>query len=155
MTVDHEGKSRASQLPGQTEVVVHTCQATAVGNDQQFRNVWIGFEHRRGGRFNQIRQVSVGEPVAKGAYQRGREDHVANQAQPDDEDSQRTVVGTSTVASSINITGMSSFTGYTRWQVPHCRPAPSFTSTTFVLQAGHTRIASRAESIAMGGLYEE
>jgi len=51
------------------------------------------------------------------------------------------------VASSINMTGMSSFIGYTRWHVPHLSAVPFFTSFTGVLQLGHARISSSSASM--------
>ena len=59
-----------------------------------------------GRRFDEIGQLGGGEPAAQGANRGRGKDHVADQAQPDQEDFQG-----STVASSISITGMSSLMG--------------------------------------------
>src|SRR5260221_14439432 len=60
----------------------------------------------------------------------------------------------STVASSINITGMSSLIGYTRLHVPHLSAAPFLTSVTGVLQLGQARISSSSWSTAMPRIYD-
>ena len=53
------------------------------------------------------------------------------------------------VASSMSMTGMSSAIGYTRWQAPHFRPAPSCTGVTGVLHFGHARISRSSASTAI------
>jgi hypothetical protein len=60
----------------------------------------------------------------------------------------------SIVASSINITGMSSLMAYTRLQVAHLRAVPFLTSVTGVLQLGQARISSNSGSTGMLGIYD-
>jgi hypothetical protein len=56
-----------------------------------------------------VDQSGLGIPVAQRANQRRGEDHIADEAQPDEQNRQRPVAGAS--ASSISITGIPSFTG--------------------------------------------
>ncbi len=52
-------------------------------------------------------------------------------------------------ASSTNMIGVSSRTGYTRWHVEHFNPSPSRFSLTGVLHLGQTRISSSSWETAM------
>ena len=65
--------------------------------------------HGFGGGFDDVGETRVRKAPAQRRDRRCREDHVADQSQPDQQDGQG-----STVASSISITGMSSLIGYTR-----------------------------------------
>src|SRR5207244_13589794 len=78
------------------------------------------------------------------AEERRREDDVADQPQPEQEDLQGSMV-----ASSISITGMSSLIGYTRRHCPHFNAVPFFTTPTFTLQLGHSRTSSSSGSMAL------
>ena len=77
------------------------------------------FDDRLGRRLDEITDVGVGKPSAQGADGRRREDDIADQAKPDEQNLSRMTLSVSkgqgsTVASSISITGMSSLIGYTR-----------------------------------------
>ena len=60
----------------------------------------------------------------------------------------------STVASSMSITGMSSLIGYTRLHVGHFNAVPFLTSATGVLQFGQANISSSSGSTGMWRLYD-
>ncbi len=74
--------------------------------------------HRFGRRFDEVGDAGVGKPPPQRADRRRGEDHVADQAQANQEDLRtwhsEPWTYFSIVASSISITGMSSLIGYTR-----------------------------------------
>ena len=107
--VDDQVEAPAAQGAGQLQVVAQAAPAAAAGNRDHVGQMRVGGHHRRGLRLDQVGQAGVGIALAHRPDDRGREDHVADQAEADEQDVQRTQP--SIVASSINITGMSSLMG--------------------------------------------
>jgi hypothetical protein len=88
------------------EVVSQPGQAARPLDDLDRVQSGMMAHHRLGRVFHEIGDVSGRKPAAQGADRGRGEHHIADQAQPDQEDLQG-----STVASSISITGMSSLMG--------------------------------------------
>lgn len=106
MKIDDHVKSLGAKAPRDLEVVAQAGQAARPFEHQHRIQVWMVAHHGLGRRFNEVGEVGGRKPAAHGANRGRGEDHVPDQAQPDQEDLQG-----STVASSISITGMSSLMG--------------------------------------------
>ena len=117
--VQYEIESRPPQPQRQPGIVAQPPPAAALVDDDQLVDVRVGGDDRFGRALHQIREVGSRECALQRAEKRGREDDVADQAEPDEENPRRRRRHRpggygSIVASSISITGMSSLTGYTR-----------------------------------------
>src|SRR5262249_26251444 len=137
---------------------LHVRQKVLARGDQHVIDIGVRLHHRCRGRFNEVGEMCVRKRAPQRRNGRRREDDGANRSEPDNQDSwcrgqwpRCQVYGFSIVASSINMTGMSSLIGYTRLQVSHLRAVPFLMRLTGVLQLGHTRISSSSGSMAMAG----
>jgi hypothetical protein len=83
MQVDREVVLSVSEPPGDRDVVGDSRQASASWDHDEFIDVGITFDDRRGIRFHGICEVSVGIVAAEGTQQRRREYHVPDWPQPD------------------------------------------------------------------------
>jgi hypothetical protein len=101
------------------EVVRKARQPAWTLDDDEGVDVWIVPHHRFGGAFHEIGDGGRRKLPANAGHGRRREDDIADQAKPDEQNLLRMTLRVSkgqgsTVASSISITGMSSLIGYTR-----------------------------------------
>ena len=117
MEVDDEIEARRAQAPREREVVDEPSQpARALGDDDRVE-MRVVPDDRRGRRLDEIGDVRVGKAAPEGRDGGRREDDVADEAQPDEQNLHpatplgRTSGQGSTVASSMSMTGMSSLIG--------------------------------------------
>ena len=106
MKVNDQVIARGPQSPSQPQVIAQPRQSARPRHDHDLVQAGMVTDHRLGRRFDEISDVGSRKPAAQGANRRCGEHHIADQAQPDEEDLQG-----STVASSISMTGMSSLMG--------------------------------------------
>ena len=113
-------KPRPPQLPAERPVVAEALHPRGRSHFDELVDVGVVAHDRCGDGFHQIGQARAGKPALERPEERRREDHVADEAQTDQQDRARRLercrgsrvsVQGSTVASSINITGMSSLIG--------------------------------------------
>ena len=104
--VHDEVEPLPAQARGEPQVVAEPRQAARPRQDDDLVQVRMVANDGLGRPFHEIGDASRRKPAAHGADRGCGEDHVADQAQPDQEDLQG-----STVASSISMTGMSSLIG--------------------------------------------
>jgi hypothetical protein len=155
MKVDGEVVPLAAQSPNQRQIGAESPWRARTGGDNHFVEMQIASNDGRRLFLDDVRDFGVRVAPPDCANGRRRKDNVANQPQADQQYVQieslisNHPVYFSMTASSINITGMSSLIGYTRWHVLHFSPAPLCTSTTGVLQLGHARISRSSASSAM------
>ena len=90
------------------DIVEQTGYPAVSRHDDQFVDVGIPVDNRCGVGLDDVGDVGVRILPPERAEERRREDHVANRAQPDEQNAH---YSWSTVASSISITGMSSLMG--------------------------------------------
>ena len=108
--VDREIVSFAPQPSDERDVGAQPSRRVRTAGDDHVVEMRIVPHDRRGFFFDDVGDAGVRVVAADGSDGRGREDHVANQPQPDEEDVQMPIYF-STVASSISMTGMSSLIG--------------------------------------------
>ena len=109
MKIDDEIESFATQPPREREIVAEAAKAPRAVGDEQAIQMRVVLHDRCGRAFHQVPNGGVRICLPQGGNRRGGEHDIADQAKPNQQDLQG-----STVASSINITGMSSLIGYTR-----------------------------------------
>src|SRR6185503_18628180 len=143
--VDGHVVLRAAQRARQADVGRQPRQPARLGRDDHLVEMRVAGDDGSRRRLHQIAEMRVWVTPAKRANDRGREDDVADEAQPDEQN----LHSVSMVASSISMTGMSSLMGYTRWHWPHFSAAPFLTRVTGVLQFGQARISSNSGSSAI------
>lgn len=113
MEIDDAVEPFSAKERGQLNIVAQAGEAARTFDHDDRIEIGMVPDHRLGRRFHEIGEMRVGEAAPQGADRGRGEYHVADQAQPDKQNLQGWLYG-STVASSINITGMSSLIGYTR-----------------------------------------
>ena len=106
MEVDDEIEAGTPETRGQGEVISETTPTARALDDDDLIQMGVAAHDGFGYEFHKIRNPGVREALPQRRNRRRREDDVANEPQPDEQDLQG-----STVASSISITGMSSLIG--------------------------------------------
>src|SRR5262249_48644626 len=134
----------APQRASQPQIVEHAPNSAAAWSHDYLVEVRVVTDDRRRVSFHQVHETRQRVLTPQRAHERRREDDVANESQ-----SQQEYVQGSIVASSINITGISSLIGYTRRHCGHFSAVPPLTRSTFVLQLGQARISSSSGSTAI------
>ena len=112
MQIDRDVEALSPQLARERPVVADAGEAAWPLDDPQRVDVWVVAHDRFGRGLDEIGDARIREAALECANDWRGEDHVADQAEPDEQNGPRTQG--STVASSISITGMSSLIGYTR-----------------------------------------
>ena len=120
MKIDDQVESPGAQPSRQPQVVGDARPASWPLDDDDLVEVRVVANDRRGGGFDEIGEAGVRESLAESGDGRRREHHVADQAEPDEQNVHPSTplraspVGEgqgSTVASSISMIGMSSLIG--------------------------------------------
>ena len=116
MKIDGDVEVTGSQPPREDEVITHTREAGAALCDDDLREMGVAVENGRGRALDHISDLGLWILPSHRGDKRGRQDDVADEAQPDEEDlhtEPALPAGDygSIVASSISITGMSSLIG--------------------------------------------
>ena len=107
--IDHQIKMSSAKSPRQRKVISPSRETARPLDDDHFIDRRMMTHHRLSRGFDEIGDARVRKfPPQRGDRGR-REDDVADQPETDQKNSQGSIV-----ASSINITGMSSLIGYTR-----------------------------------------
>ena len=109
MKIDDQVKVCGVKPARESEIVVPSRQAAWPPGNDEVVELRMVTDDGFGWSLDEIREMRVGKPAPQRANRGRGEYHVANQPQPDEQDSQGSIV-----ASSISITGMSSLIGYTR-----------------------------------------
>ena len=109
MQIDRDVEAFAPEAPGQLDVIARSREAARPLHHDDFVQVRVVADDGSGRRLDQIREAGVGVAACQCANDRRREDDVADEAQPDQQDAAGRQG--STVASSMSITGMSSLIG--------------------------------------------
>ena len=112
MQVDGHIETFLPQAAGEREVVPYPREAARPFDDHHVVQVRVVPDDGRGRRFDEVGELGLRIVAGQRADDGRREDDVANEAQPDQQDAAG--AQGSTVASSMSITGMSSLIGYTR-----------------------------------------
>ena len=110
MEIDGDVKTFSAKAGGQSHVVAQSREAARAFEHDDGVEIGMVPDHRLGRRFHEIREARIGEAAPQGADCGRGKDDVSDQAQPNKQDLQGSLYG-SMVASSINITGMSSLIG--------------------------------------------
>ena len=106
MEIDRDIERGTAQPPGGRGIIAKPPQAGPLRKFKDVVDVRVAANHRGSSRFDEVSEMCRGVAPPQRPDQRGREDHVANQAKTNQEDLQGSIV-----ASSISITGMSSLIG--------------------------------------------
>ena len=83
MKINRQIELPCAQLPRQSQIVAPARQAARPLDEDQVIQCGVVTHHRFSGRFDKIGNAGVGESPPQGADRRRGEDHVANQAQAD------------------------------------------------------------------------
>ena len=110
MKVDRKIVPFAPQPSNQRDVRAQSSRRVRTARDDHRVDVRIVSHDRRGFFFDDVGDAGVRVVAAEGSDGRGREDHIANQSEPDEKDVQMPIYF-SMVASSISMTGISSLIG--------------------------------------------
>ena len=124
--IDRHVVARAPQGARQADVGGQPPQAAGLGRDDHLVEMGIAGDDGSRRRLHQVAELRVRVAPSKCPDHRGREDDVADEAQPDEQD----LHYGSMVASSMSMTGMSSLIGYTRLHFAHLSAVPFFTRVT-------------------------
>ena len=109
MEVDDQIETGAPEPSRERHIVRDPTETSWPLGNEDLVEMWIVLDDRRSRTLDKVGDRCVGIMLPQRRDRRRREDDVADQAKPNQKDSQG-----STVASSISITGMSSLMGYTR-----------------------------------------
>ena len=129
MKVDRDVVAAGTQRPDEAEIAAQAGNPAQPVRDDHFIEMGVVLDDRQRRRFDHVCKVRIGKLCPERTNRRCGEDHVANLAKPDQEDSRDQ---SSTVASSMSMTGMSSWMGYTRLHVAHLSAVPFLMSVTGV-----------------------
>jgi len=113
MKVDRHIELLRAQAPRELQIVGEARQAARAFSDDDVVECGVVANDGLSGGFNEIREMRARKTTAQRTNRRCGEHHIADQAQPNQQDLQWLLYG-SIVASSISMTGMSSLIGYTR-----------------------------------------
>jgi hypothetical protein len=102
-------ESHLPQPARHRQVVCHASQSGTTLDKEYFVEVRVGMNHRLCQRLDEVCDVGLWILTPQRPNQRRRKNDITDQAQPDQNNSQGSIV-----ASSISMTGMSSLIGYTR-----------------------------------------
>jgi hypothetical protein len=134
-------------VPRKGQVVPKASQAAAAREHEERIEVRVVAKNGCRRRLDHVRQVRIRPGAAQRGDERCGEHDITDEPWPDEEDLQDSIV-----ASSISMTGMSSWMGYTRRHSAHLRAVPFLTRVTGVLQFGQARISSSCASMGIGWL---
>ena len=109
MKVDDDIEPGAAKLESGANIVTEPSGSPASLKHDDVVETGMMPEHRLARGFDDVCELRAGIDTAERADERRREDDVADESRPDEQDLQGSIV-----ASSISITGISSLIGYTR-----------------------------------------